>query len=369
VSSSGPATELAAEADRQLTICNACRYCEDYCAVFPALELRTMLLDGDIGYLANLCHDCRACHQACMYTEPHEFALNLPKLLTEVRLESYERHSRPRWLRRAFDSGPLALAGVTLGVVLLLVALTAVLGSLESLVRPHRGPGAFYEVVSHEAMAVPALLLSGFGFVVGGLGLLSFWREGGGRVRELLDARAWRAALADVARMRWLAGSGDDCYYPDAEVPSPTRRWMHQLVMYGFLAAFGATVAAFIQEWAFGIVPPYGWVSVPVLLGVGGGVASVAGTLGMLWMKIGAARHLTVQVAVVADVSFIVSLLVVSATGLALLGLRETSLMGVALLVHLAAVAVLYVTAPYGKFVHAIYRLGALVRYHREQMP
>ena len=27
-----------AEADRQLTICNACRYCEGYCAVFPALE-------------------------------------------------------------------------------------------------------------------------------------------------------------------------------------------------------------------------------------------------------------------------------------------------------------------------------------------
>ena len=33
--------DLLAEAERQLDICNACRYCEGYCAVFPALERRT----------------------------------------------------------------------------------------------------------------------------------------------------------------------------------------------------------------------------------------------------------------------------------------------------------------------------------------
>ena len=69
---------LFAEADRQLTICNACRYCEGYCAVFPALARQVNLTAGDITHLADLCHDCRDCYTACMYVPPHEFALNLP---------------------------------------------------------------------------------------------------------------------------------------------------------------------------------------------------------------------------------------------------------------------------------------------------
>ena len=40
----------AEEAARQLVICNACRYCEGYCAVFPAMELRTSFSPGDVLY-------------------------------------------------------------------------------------------------------------------------------------------------------------------------------------------------------------------------------------------------------------------------------------------------------------------------------
>ena len=32
------ATNAHVEANRQMTICNACRYCEGLCAVFPAME-------------------------------------------------------------------------------------------------------------------------------------------------------------------------------------------------------------------------------------------------------------------------------------------------------------------------------------------
>ncbi len=106
----GTMDELFAEAERQLNICNACRYCEGYCAVFPALERRTVLETGDITHLANLCHDCRACYYACMYAPPHEFALNPPEILAEARLATYEAYLRPRhlpaWLR-----GPYARAG------------------------------------------------------------------------------------------------------------------------------------------------------------------------------------------------------------------------------------------------------------------
>ncbi len=41
-----PAANLLDEVDRQLTVCNACRYCEGYCAVFPAMESRRELREG-----------------------------------------------------------------------------------------------------------------------------------------------------------------------------------------------------------------------------------------------------------------------------------------------------------------------------------
>ena len=55
-----------------------------------------------------------------------------------------------------------------------------------------------------------------------------------------------------------------------------------------------------------------------------------------------------------------------SVTGLALLVLRTSPAMGLLLIVHLATVLALFVTMPYGKFVHGFYRVLALIRYHRE---
>ena len=66
-----PSAELLKETGRQLVICNACRYCEGYCAVFPAMELRRSFSDGELEHLANLCHNCRSCFYACQYAPPH----------------------------------------------------------------------------------------------------------------------------------------------------------------------------------------------------------------------------------------------------------------------------------------------------------
>ena len=73
------------EVARVMQICNACRYCEGFCAVFPAMTRRRHFNEGDVGYLSNLCHNCGACYHACQYAPPHEFGVNVPQAFAAAR--------------------------------------------------------------------------------------------------------------------------------------------------------------------------------------------------------------------------------------------------------------------------------------------
>ena len=84
-----PDFDLVKDGARQMTICNACRYCEGYCAVFPAMEQRRIFTKADLTYLANLCFDCRDCYYACQYAPPHEFGVNIPKLMSGLRADTW----------------------------------------------------------------------------------------------------------------------------------------------------------------------------------------------------------------------------------------------------------------------------------------
>ncbi len=53
-------TDSEEQVKQALQICNACRYCETFCAVFPAMTKRLEFNEADIHYLANLCHNCGA---------------------------------------------------------------------------------------------------------------------------------------------------------------------------------------------------------------------------------------------------------------------------------------------------------------------
>jgi ferredoxin len=106
-------TDLLQEARRQAEICNACRYCEGYCSVFPALHAERAFSDGDLTQLANLCHNCRGCYYACQYTAPHEFDLNLPQALANVRQDSWEDLAFPQAAGRAFQKNGVAIAVAT----------------------------------------------------------------------------------------------------------------------------------------------------------------------------------------------------------------------------------------------------------------
>ena len=97
-----PAPDLQARGAHTMTVCNSCRYCEQYCPVFPAMEERASFSRVDLAYLANLCHNCGECLYACQYAPPHEFGIDVPRRLAEIRVASYEDYAWPGFLTRLF---------------------------------------------------------------------------------------------------------------------------------------------------------------------------------------------------------------------------------------------------------------------------
>jgi citrate/tricarballylate utilization protein len=342
---------LITEARRQVEICNACRYCEGYCSVFPAIARQKSFADGDITQLANLCHNCRGCYYACQYTAPHEFALNLPAALAEVRQDSWERHIHPQAFAKLFQTSGLAIA-------LLAVMTLALMFWAIAVWQPLQGDG-FYAVLAHNtlvAIFAPAFLAP---LALIGFGLRSYWREVGGgplRMRDILEA------MASAGRMKNLSGGqGQGCNFEQADRYSDRRRQFHQAMMYGFLLCFAATSTATLMHYVLGWQAPYSLASVPKLLGLPGGVLMVIGAGGLAWLKTKADPALGAAKAWGGEMAFILLLALVAGSGLLLYGLGGTAAMPALFALHLASILVLFLLMPFSKMVHGFFRLTALI--------
>lgn len=339
------------EAARQFQICNSCRYCEGYCDVFPQLFALPEMTGAAATHLANLCHNCRGCYYACQYSPPHEFDLNLPAVLAEVRQDTWERHARPQALARVFHAHGVALAGALIaGFALLLLALAAF--------RPESGDG-FYAYLGHNAMVAifaPAFVLPLVGLA---LSLRAYWREiGGGRVTWA----DWMRMGASVRQMKNLSGgAGQGCNFEQGARYSNARRHAHQATLWGFVMCFAATSVATLMHYGWGWEAPYPVWSPPKLLGVPGGILLCFGTAALAWLKLGAARDLGAARVWGGEMGFVLLLFTVSATGLALYAATGTELVPALLAVHLGAVLTFFVLTPYTKMVHGFYRMAALL--------
>jgi citrate/tricarballylate utilization protein len=172
--------------------------------------------------------------------------------------------------------------------------------------------------------------------------------------------------LGESLQLEYLDGGGWGCAYPGEE-SSPVRRRLHHFTFYGFLLCLASTTVAAIYHYVFHWPAPYGYASLPVLLGTLGGLGLLIGPVGLLVLKQGRNRDITDEEQGGMDVAFLVLLILISATGLLLLVLRETAAMGTLLVVHLGTVMGLFLTLPYGKFVHGIYRFVAIAKFSLER--
>jgi citrate/tricarballylate utilization protein len=340
-----PAANLA-EGERLMTICNACRYCEGYCAVFPAMEKRLTFSPGDLRYLANLCHNCAECYYACQYAPPHEFAVNVPQVFARIRADSYRHYAWPAPLGRFFVRG------------LWLVWIAGILALAASVRRI--GGGVFYDVIPHANMVAIFLVVSALIVTAHTAGFLGFWNDAGESLARFFKPGALAKAARDVLALANLSSGGAGCTYP-GEHHSESRRIFHHFTFYGFLLCFASTTVAAIDHF-LGYIAPYPYASAPVILGTLGGIGLLIGPVGLYGLKRRRDPETGDAAQDASDRRFLLLLVLTSLTGLAVLILRETSVMGTLLVIHLAVVLLLFLTLPYGKFVHGIYRAGALVK-------
>jgi citrate/tricarballylate utilization protein len=348
-----PHADPLAESSRILTICNACRYCEGYCAVFPAMEHRQDFATEDLHYLANLCHNCAECYYACQYAPPHEFAVNVPQVLAAIRRDSYRHYAWPQFLAGLFErSGHLALT---------VLAISIVTGLLVGQALSPVNAESFYSVIPHGAMVA----------IFGATSLLALAALCTGAARQLAGLvrnTSWpilKRAARSILTLEYLASGGAGCTYPDAR-HSMARRWFHHCTFYGFLLCFVSTTVAAFYHYALARLAPYPYFSLPVVLGTFGGTGLLVGPAGLYWLKRRRDPAIVDPGQDGLDLTFLTLLFATSLTGLLLLAFRQSHWMGTLLVIHLATVLALFATIPYGKFVHGIYRGVALWRYAAE---
>lgn len=348
-----PATDLVDLARQTMTLCNICGYCHGYCLVFDQARDRFSLAEGDLTYLANLCHDCRACHDACQYAPPHLFQTDVPATLGALRTFSYQLYGWPTGIARFFRGR--SYAGLGIVCLAMLVALLAMH------IPRHATPGtpgdqpSFYGTIPLPIMMLVGALPMFWSVTAIAISFAAYWRDIAPADPRPYTARLLLAALADMLLLRHWGQQSHGC--PDhTGRMTKQRKYLHWSLVSGLLCCGLATIAAAFYHHILQLTAPYALTSVPVLLGVIGGSAILVGASGMVVVDLRGGTR------IVRDRSLAPSLLLVAATGLVLLALRGTSALALLLHLHLGAVTGFVLTLPYGHFLHGPFRGAALLR-------
>ena len=355
-----------AEVARQLQICNACRYCEGFCAVFPAMTRRLSFEQNDIHYMANLCHSCGACLHACQYADPHDFQINIPQSMAKVRLETYQAYAWPKSMGKWYQHNGLWIA-ICLTMSLTFFIALIMMKQNASLFDGSKALG-FYDILSHNALISLFAPIFIFDVIALGIGLFTFLSKISPVTGEVSpSAQASLEATQNMLTLKYLdGGHGEGCNNEDDAFTLSKRR-AHHLTFYGFMLCFASTSVATFYHYALGLPAPYDLSTLPKLLGVVGGVSLLLGSIGLAKLNLSRHKDHGDSQQKPMDLGFIALLILTSLSGLLLWLAAKTVAMPLLLALHLGSIMALFLTLPYGKFAHGIYRGAALVRFAVEK--
>jgi citrate/tricarballylate utilization protein len=249
------------EVQRVLQICNACRYCEGFCATFQSMTRRLEFNVADVHFMANLCHNCGACLHACQYAPPNEFGVNIPQAMAKVRLETYQTYAWPQAMGRMYQKNGLALMMLTsIAISLFLLSLQITTAGLFNT----NTDANFYAIFPHNTLAVVFGSVFIAMIIAMTLGVRQFWA----RVStDPMILGAAKEASYDALTLKNLGGGHQQGCNESDDAFSLWRRRFHHMTFYGFMLCFAATSVATLFHYFLGWQAPYSYTSLPVILG------------------------------------------------------------------------------------------------------
>ena len=185
-------------------VCRACGFCDNYCAVFPAIERQRAFSGGDLRYLAYLCHNCRGCYYACQ-SAPEPIDINLPRNFAILRDESHAHNVWPQTLTPAFRRNGLIVSLTSVISIVGVLLAVFLFDGPSSLENTQLGANAFYRIVPWASMVGIAGVSMLFSVLALTISARKFWRESGGSagIPGLGDILV---ALRHIATLKNLGG-------------------------------------------------------------------------------------------------------------------------------------------------------------------
>jgi citrate/tricarballylate utilization protein len=277
--------------------------------------------------------------------------------MARVRVHTYAQYAWPQGAGRLYQRNGLTLAlAAWLSLAFFLV--------LAMSLKDQSGGSGFYAIFPHNVMVGLFGPVFAFAVLALGLGVARFWRD---ETPGAATQAAVQEAATNVLTLKYLDGGHGEGCHDDSDATTHARRHFHHATFYGFMLCFAATSVATLYHYAFGWQAPYGWLSLPKVLGTLGGIGLIIGPAGLAWLHL--RRHPqhgdTAQKTM--DLGFIALLIGISVSGLLLALARGSQTMPLLLCVHLGAVMALFLTLPYSKFAHGIYRSAALLKWSIER--
>lgn len=114
------ADDLLADQRRQYDVCHGCRLCWNLCPMFPSLFELTDAVEGEMeqvsaaqfGEVQDLCYQCKLCWVVCPYTAPHEYDMDVPRMIARAKFVHAAEHGVSMAKKLTGDQDRLArLAG------------------------------------------------------------------------------------------------------------------------------------------------------------------------------------------------------------------------------------------------------------------
>jgi citrate/tricarballylate utilization protein len=348
-----------------LNICNACRYCENICPVFKAIEFRRTFSDNSIIYLANLCHDCRGCYYACQYAPPHTFDINIPKIFGTLRLETYKNYKKSKFSKEIIEKPHIFSIAIFLISFLFYTISSIIYTGKLSLKGLFEQNTSFYSVLPENFLIITMLIPFTISLTIYIKNLIDYCDYIDIKKSDFFKLFNHISSLKSVILLEFLDGGSFGCNYPDEEY-SFSRKIYHQFVLFGFIITFISTLIAAFMGHILNISPPYSFTSLAVIFGTIGGVLMILGLTGLLYLRTKMDRIPYSENINSMDINLIMILLMSVLTGFLVLLFRSTIFMPILFIIHLSTVITFFIMLPFSKLQHAIFRYASIYKYFSE---